>query len=96
MARIKSGRFVTPKVLSDGPPVSIDAALSMLKRYGFHGALEWIEGAVWRIERNRLKDKGLGNFGGRQPSVDFLVKYVRPDKIDGKYLNGSTIYNNHR
>lgn len=96
MARIKAGRFVTPKILSDGPPISIDAALSMLDLYGFHGALELIEGAVWRIERNRLNDKSLGNSGGRHPVVDFLVKYVRPDKIDGKYLNGKTIYNNHR
>ena len=35
-----------------------------------HG--EEVEGAVWRVERE-----------GR---VDFLAKYVRPDKIDGKYF----------
>lgn len=38
----------------------------------FHGALDPVEGAVWRVER-----------GG---SVDFLAKYVRPDKVDGCYL----------
>ena len=35
-------------------------------------ALDPVEGAVWRCER--------------QGAVDFLGKYVRPDKIDGKYL----------
>lgn len=51
---------------------SIDMALSLLGDFGHHGSIEKIEGAVWRIERE-----------GR---VDFLAKYVRPDKIDGKYL----------
>lgn len=40
--------------------------------YGYHGATEDVEGAVWRVERE-----------GR---VDFLAKYVRPEKIDGKYF----------
>ena len=51
---------------------SVDAALSLLNVFGYHGALEPVEGAVWRVERD-----------GR---VDFLAKYVRPDKADGKYL----------
>jgi hypothetical protein len=37
-----------------------------------HGAIDPVEGAVWRVER-----KG---------SYDFMAKYVRPDKIDGCYL----------
>jgi hypothetical protein len=37
-----------------------------------HGAIDQVEGAVWRVER-----KGI---------VDFLVKYVRHDKEDGKYF----------
>lgn len=41
--------------------------------FGWHGATEDVEGAVWRVERE-----------GR---VDFLAKYVRPDKIDGKYFS---------
>ena len=41
--------------------------------YGKHGALEPVEGAVWRVERE-----------GR---VDFLGKYVRNFKEDGKYFN---------
>ena len=39
---------------------------------GYHGAAEKVEGAIWRVEN----DKG----------VDFLAKYVRHDKQDGKYL----------
>lgn len=40
--------------------------------YGFHGALDPVEGAVWRVERHG--------------KVDFLVKWVRPDKVDGAYF----------
>lgn len=42
---------------------------------GRHGATEAVEGAVWRVER--------------EERVDFLTKWVRPDKIDGKYLTGT-------
>lgn len=66
--------FVVPYVVSVGRPTSVDEALSILGDKGKHGALEQIEGAVWRVER-----KGV---------VDFLCKYVRPNKVDGKYLNG--------
>jgi hypothetical protein len=40
--------------------------------HGSHGALDPVEGVVYRVER---KD-----------AVDFLVKYVRPEKVDGIYL----------
>ncbi|MFN2359440.1 MAG: RNA ligase family protein, partial [Desulfotignum sp.] len=85
--------FVTPHLISDGEPMQISDAMSILGQYGFHGAIEQIEGAVWRIERNVLNDKNRGNAGGRHYEVDFLVKYVRPDKIDGKYLNGEQVLN---
>ena len=65
-------KFVTPYLVSLGPPVSVEHALESLGEFGRHGATEAIEGAVWRVERNG--------------QVDFLCKYVRPDKIDGKYL----------
>jgi hypothetical protein len=80
-------RFITPSLLGVGP-MSVEDALEQLQRnmtgYGFHGATEPVEGAVWRVERDRLVDKRLG--GERRREVDFLVKYVRPDKVDGKYL----------
>lgn len=69
--RIRKGHFITPRLISYGPPAGLDWVLKRLEPSG-HGALEPIEGAVWRVER-----KG---------EVDFLGKYVRPDKIDGSYL----------
>jgi len=93
----EKGGFVIPYVIHNGGPLSIEMALFRLGEYGHHGALEQVEGVVWRVERNELIDKYKGNIGGRAAVVDFLVKYVRPDKEDGKYLIkdgiGKTIYN---
>jgi len=75
----------TPPVLHDGSAISINDIMSDLNAapraygehdeirfYGWYGALDPVEGAVWRVERK-------GQF-------DFMAKYVTPDKIDGKYL----------
>lgn len=74
--------FTHPRVIHIGLPMSIADMLTKLEPSG-HGALDPVEGAVWRVER-----KG---------EVDFLGKYVRPDKVDGKYLENvsgqPTIYN---
>lgn len=64
--------FVCAHALSVGPPVSIAEAMRRIGEFGHHGAIEPVEGAVWRVER-------MGK-------VDFLAKYVRHDKADGKYL----------
>lgn len=88
-------KFVVPALLSDGEPVSVEKAMSLLGEFGFHGAEEKVEGVVWRVERSRLINRSKGNIGGRKPIVDFLIKYVRPDKIDGKYLDGDIIYNQY-
>lgn len=58
-------------VLSSDGPRSIDWARDRIATSG-HGAIDPVEGAVWRVERD-------GKF-------DFLAKWVRPDKDDGKYL----------
>ncbi len=84
MARVKNGEFVTPTVIHRGAPLSIEAAMQALDAYGFHGASDPVEGAVWRVERNELVNPGRN--GERNWTVDFVVKYVRPDKIDGAYL----------
>ena len=63
--------FVMPRVIHTGGPLSIESMLAVLEPSG-HGATEPVEGAVWRVERNG--------------AVDFLAKWVRPEKIDGKYL----------
>jgi hypothetical protein len=69
---VTRGEFTIPRLLHDGDPFSIEAMLDILEPSG-HGALDPVEGAVWRVER--------------QGKVDFLAKYVRPDKEDGMYLN---------
>jgi hypothetical protein len=79
--------FVMPHVVSDNGPISIENVLKLLGTYGFHGAKESVEGAIWRVERSVLIDKQRGNIAGRTHKVDFIVKYVRPDKEDGKYLD---------
>lgn len=70
-------------VISDGPPLSVEAALRKLGTYGFHGALDPVEGAVWVCERD-------GQF-------DFMAKHVVLDKVDGSFLpvvtGGSDIWN---
>lgn len=80
--RIKQFDFTPPKILSIGQPFSIEQMLECIKVSG-HGAIDLVEGAIWRVER-----KGV---------VDFLVKYVRHDKEDGKYFpernNGITVWN---
>lgn len=73
MMRVTAADF-TPRfcIHDSASPCSIEQALEGLGEHGKHGALEPIEGAVWRIER--------------ADAVDFLAKFVRADKIDGKYL----------
>jgi hypothetical protein len=75
-----SSRFYFPGLLHDGGPLSVADAMML---HGPHGSDLWPcdepEGVVYRVER-----KG---------EVDFLAKYVRPDKIDGKYLDGDPIWN---
>ena len=69
--------LILPRLIHKGGPISVEKILSMLEPSG-HGALEEIEGAVWRVERRE--------------KYDFLCKFVRQNKIDGKYLDNE-IYN---
>ena len=62
--------FSKPALLHIGQPISVRKALELHENNNY-GADE-IEGVVYRMER-----KG---------KVDFLAKYVRHDKVDGKYL----------
>jgi hypothetical protein len=81
-------RFTVPHLISEGPPLSIKAAMAALGERGFHGAQDLIEGAVWRVERNELIAPKRG--GERRWVVDFLAKFVRRDKVDGVYLASVT------
>lgn len=71
LARCGAQKFITPRMIHAGGVISISEVLTKLEPSG-HGALDPVEGAVWRIER--------------EGKVDFLGKYVRPEKIDGAYL----------
>lgn len=64
------GVFDTPTLLHIGSPMSVEAAMGLHAEK--HRGCDEPEGVVYRVER-----KG---------EVDFLAKWVRPDKIDGKYL----------
>ncbi len=74
--------FVVPNLLHIGQPFSLEKALKKIEISG-HGAIDEVEGVIYRVERN---DK-----------VDFLTKFVKHTKVDGKYLpelnNGETIWN---
>lgn len=67
------GRLVQPRMLHDtAAPFPLAVMQAALDPSG-HGA-EQTEGAVYRVER--------------RGAVDFLAKWVRPDKVDGCYLPG--------
>lgn len=80
--RIERLHFTAPRLISIGIPFSIEMAIDEIKTSG-HGAIDPVEGAIWRVER-----KG---------EVDFLCKFVHHFKQDGKYFpeqtGGETIWN---
>lgn len=71
--RCEGQGFTTPKLLHVGGAISVEAILEKLEPSG-HGAIDPVEGAVWRMERRGV--------------VEFLGKYVRSEKVDGNYLPG--------
>lgn len=71
VVRVQSLGFTVPHLIHIGDPLSIEKALKGIEVSG-HGAVDEVEGVVYRVERK-----------GR---VDFLTKYVKPHKTDGKYL----------
>lgn len=75
--RINRGGFVPANLISYGMPISIEDAYKRASHSG-HGAIDPVEGVVWRVER--------------EGKVDFLAKYVIPSKQDGKYLFGDEEY----
>ncbi len=81
--RIQNYGFVQPRILHIGNPFTIEQALEAIQVSG-HGAIDPVEGAIWRVERNVLINPGKSS--ERAWKVDFLVKFVRPEKLDGIYL----------
>lgn len=71
--RTVSAGILRAKHVYDGPEgMSVEQAVGRLDTFGHHGAMDPAEGVVYRCERE-----------GR---VEFMAKWVRPDKVDGKYL----------
>ena len=64
--------FEQPYTLHVGGPLSVEKA--MMLHHKAHWPCDEIEGVVYRVHR--------------RGEVDFLAKYVRPNKVDGKYLPG--------
>ncbi len=64
--------FTVPCLIHIGQPYKLEQAKKKIEVSG-HGALDTVEGFVYRCERHG--------------KVDFLCKWVRPDKEDGKYLS---------
>jgi hypothetical protein len=75
--RALNGDFITPRLIHRGAPFSVAQMLEVLEPSG-HGAIDATEGAIWRVERYLPPKK--------HRVVDFLAKYVRAEKEDGKYL----------
>ncbi len=76
LERLAGGWLATPRLLSRGAAIGVDAALARLGPRGGHGAIDPPEGAVWRVER-----------AGR---VVAMAKFVRGGKVDGAYLPENT------
>ena len=75
MQRVIPFGFTTPNLISYGNAMSTTDAMKRLKQSG-HGAIDEVEGAVYRLERDG--------------TVEFLAKFVRPNKKDGIYLPSQT------
>lgn len=69
-------RLVPAHIISDGPPLAVEEGLRAILDGGFHGAIDPVEGCVWRCERR-------GKF-------EFIAKFVQHSKIDGMYFTEKT------
>jgi len=81
LERVLHYEFITPNLISYGRPMEHKHILKRIEKSG-HGAIDLVEGYVCRVERNRR--------------VDFLAKWVRQEKQDGKYFKenfGEDVWN---
>jgi len=81
--RVYPAGFTIPRVIAwQAAAYPLEEAILQIQDSG-HGAIDPVEGVIYRVER---KDE-----------VDFLCKYVRHDKEDGKYFpernGGKTTWN---
>ncbi len=73
---VNKGDIIRPQVIHRGKPISVEIALVNLGKYGYHGAIDEVEGFVIRVQR--------------RGEIDFIVKYLKPYKKDGIYLESQT------
>jgi len=82
LLRVLPFNFTIPRLIHIGQPYKLEWVKEDIKISG-HGGIGGAEGCVYRCEREN--------------KVDFLCKYVRPDKKDGIYLpeisGGEPIWN---
>ena len=81
LKRVSKYDLVTPKLINYGLPMEHKTILKRLEKSG-HGAIDEVEGYVCRVER--------------EGKVDFLSKWVRSDKEDGKFFKenyGEDVWN---
>lgn len=83
MSRLLVLGFTLPRNIAWGRTAfPLEKAISAIGQSA-HGAIDPVEGVIYRVERHGI--------------VDFLTKYVHPDKEDGKYFpeknNGVTTWN---
>lgn len=82
LLRVLPFGFIVPNLVHIGQPLSIEKALKKIEVSG-HGAVDEVEGIIYRVERNNR--------------VDFITKFIKHTKVDGKYLpeknNGKIIWN---
>ena len=75
ISRVKHGDFVTPTVIHRGRPLSIEAAMKMLKTDGFHGASDQVEGAYGELNETSwpIPARMASAFGGLISSSSMFV-----------------------
>ncbi len=72
--RLVSNGFTAPRLIHEGTPISLAQVVDLLEPSG-HGALDPVEGAVWKVRR---PDGGIER-----------AKFVRPMRVAGSYLPGN-------
>lgn len=80
LLRVLPHGFIVPRLIHLGQPYPLEKAIKAMQESG-HGAVGGAEGVVYRVERNG--------------KVDFLAKYIPPDREVGKYLDRDNIVWNY-
>lgn len=80
LLRVLPHGFIVPGLIHLGQPYPLEKAIGAM-RESKHGAVGGAEGVVYRVERNG--------------KVDFLAKYIDPDREVGKYLDRDNIVWNY-